>query len=153
MTKKRASGGKTHRRGRGGGGGHRGSESGALLVPEGSEQMYARVAKLYGDKRCECTVLSSTNEETSVLGVIRGSLRRKVCAGDLVLCARREFQDSKVDIFYVYKEDEIKELRKFTDCAFLKRHEEELFDCSYVVEPQQEAKENENELDIDIDTI
>lgn len=76
-----------------------------------SGQEYAQVVKMLGNGRCECFCFDGVTR----LGHIRGKMRKKVwiTAGDIILVAKRDFQDEKVDIVHKYSADEARNLKQY----------------------------------------
>ena len=76
-----------------------------------SGQEYAQVVKMLGNGRCECFCFDGITR----LGHIRGKMRKKVwiTAGDIILVAKRDFQDEKVDIVHKYTADEARNLKQY----------------------------------------
>lgn len=74
-------------------------------------QEYSQVVKMLGNGRCECFCFDGVTR----LGHIRGKMRKKVwiTAGDIVLVAKRDFQDEKVDIVHKYTADEARNLKQY----------------------------------------
>ena len=74
-------------------------------------QEYAQVVKMLGNGRCECFCFDGVTR----LGHIRGKMRKKVwiTAGDIILVAKRDFQDEKVDIVHKYTADEARNLKQY----------------------------------------
>lgn len=74
-------------------------------------QEYSQVVKMLGNGRCECFCFDGVTR----LGHIRGKMRKKVwiTAGDIVLVAKRDFQDEKVDIIHKYTADEARNLKQY----------------------------------------
>ena len=66
---------------------------------------------MLGNGRCECFCFDGVTR----LGHIRGKMRKKVwiTAGDIVLVAKRDFQDEKVDIIHKYTADEARNLKQY----------------------------------------
>ena len=66
---------------------------------------------MLGNGRCECFCFDGVTR----LGHIRGKMRKKVwiTAGDIVLVAKRDFQDEKVDIVHKYTADEARNLKQY----------------------------------------
>jgi len=66
---------------------------------------------MLGNGRCECFCFDGVTR----LGHIRGKMRKKVwiTAGDIVLVAKRDFQDEKVDIVHKYSADEARNLKQY----------------------------------------
>lgn len=86
-----------------------------LLKPT-EDQAYAKVVRLFGNCRLECTLIDSeTQAEVSKLGIIRHKIAGKgrghfIGVGDLVLVSRRDFQEDKVDVIHKYNEEEVERL-------------------------------------------
>lgn len=72
-------------------------------------QEYAQISKLLGSARFEVECFDGKTR----LATVRGNMRKKVWvkAGDVVMVSLREFEDSKCDIIYLYKSDEVKSLK------------------------------------------
>lgn len=89
------------------------NDSPHLLSPE-----YAQVEKATGSGRLEIQVFrrdensSSWAKETRI-GLIRGSLRKKVWigTGDIVLVATRDYQEDKLDVVHKYFPEEVQDLK------------------------------------------
>lgn len=69
---------------------------------------YAYVIKMLGN----CRVNLITNSGDEVIGIIRGSLRKfakrvLIEKGDIVVVAKREYQNAKVDIVHKYNREQI----------------------------------------------
>ena len=62
-----------------------------------SGQEYARITKMLGNCRCECTC----NDGRTRLGIIRGNMIKRtwITLNDLVLVTLREYQDIKQILF------------------------------------------------------
>jgi len=99
-------GGKNRRRGKGDG-----EESKRELEFKEDGQEYSQVVRMLGNGRCECFCFDGVTR----LGHIRGKMRKKVwiTAGDIVLVAKRDFQDEKVDIVHKYTADEARNLKQY----------------------------------------
>lgn len=86
-----------------------------LLLPT-EDQSYAKVVRLLGNCRLECTIIDcNTQAEVSKLGIIRHKIAGKarghfIGVGDIVLVSRRDFQDDKVDVLHKYNEEEVDRL-------------------------------------------
>jgi translation initiation factor 1A len=72
---------------------------------------YGYVNKALGNSRFEIYCGDGENR----LGILRGSIRRKVWikSGDLVLYGMRDFQDSKIDIVHKYTNEDIQRLYRY----------------------------------------
>jgi initiation factor 1A len=79
------------------------------LLPT-EDQCFAKVLKVFGGGRFQVELLDGT----VVLGVSSGKIRKRSynCKeGCLVCISKRDFQQDRVDILYVYNQDEIQTLR------------------------------------------
>ena len=74
------------------------------------DQEYAHISAVNGDGRYNLICYDKVKR----LGIMRGSLRRKVRAKekDIVLVSLRDYQDSKCDIIAHYKTEEVDKLVK-----------------------------------------
>ena len=106
LTTTTGKGGKNRRRGKGDG-----EESKRELEFKEDGQEYSQVVRMLGNGRCECFCFDGVTR----LGHIRGKMRKKVwiTAGDIVLVAKRDFQDEKVDIVHKYTADEARNLKQY----------------------------------------
>lgn len=71
---------------------------------------YAQIEKDYGNGR----IALLCENQSNILGIIRGSVSRKIRRpppGSIVLISRRDFEEDKADIVYLYNQNEIKLLR------------------------------------------
>jgi len=84
------------------------------LIFREDSQSYARIIKNLGDGRFECECFEP---EQNLLGIIRGSMRKKVWLGlgDIVLVSFRNFDNSKCDIIYKYTLDEATRLKNYNE--------------------------------------
>jgi len=105
MPKNKGAGGKSRRRGAGGG-----DVAKRELVLKEEGQEYGQVTKNLGNSRLEVHCIDGVKR----IGVIRGAIRRKmwICVGDIVLVGLRDYEDGKVDVLSRYTPDETKELIK-----------------------------------------
>ena len=80
------------------------------------DQEYAHIAEVHGDGRYGLICYDKVKR----LGIMRGSLRRKVRAkkSDIVLVSLRDFQDSKCDIIAHYKPEEVDKLVKAKEMSY-----------------------------------
>jgi len=80
------------------------------------DQEYAHIAEVHGDGRYGLICYDKIKR----LGIMRGSLRRKVRAkkSDIVLVSLRDFQDSKCDIIAHYKPEEVDKLVKAKEMSY-----------------------------------
>ena len=80
------------------------------LIKKDSEQEYAFLLERKGGPIMSLKLLDGRN----VLGVVRGKMRRRIWMnpGDILLVAKRDFQDNKVDIIGKYSDDEVRKLIK-----------------------------------------
>lgn len=76
----------------------------------GDMQEYGKITKSLGDRKVNLLL----TDNTEILGLIPGRFRKRVwmLCGDIVIVARREFQDTKVDILHKYNNDEVRLLHK-----------------------------------------
>jgi translation initiation factor 1A len=83
----------------------------SLLFSPPLGQEYAQAVRMLGNGRCECFCFDGVTR----LGHIRGKMRKKVwiTAGDIILVAKRDFQDEKVDIIHKYTADEARNLKQY----------------------------------------
>ena len=112
-----------------------------------SGQEYARITKMLGNCRCECTC----NEGRTRLGIIRGNMIKRtwITLNDLVLVTLREYQDDKADIIHKYSADEEKSLRQYGEIDQLSSNNVLANSdsvCAY-------DNESENDCNIDFDDI
>ena len=129
-------GGKNRRRGKGDG-----EESKRELEFKEDGQEYAQVVKMLGNGRCECFCFDGVTR----LGHIRGKMRKKVwiTAGDIILVAKRDFQDEKVDIVHKYTADEARNLKQYGELPENARINETIVDMAM-------ANDNDGEEDLGI---
>jgi translation initiation factor 1A len=99
-----------------------GNDNQQLLLPDGDQQIYAKVLKKLGDCRFEIKCFDGLNR----IGKVRGKLRKKVWidVGDYVLVSTRNLKNeftadsglktesNKADIFHKYTIDEVRILKK-----------------------------------------
>mmetsp|Transcript_21982 Transcript_21982/g.77085 ORF Transcript_21982/g.77085 Transcript_21982/m.77085 type:complete len:143 (-) Transcript_21982:205-633(-) len=106
MPKNKGKGGKNRRRGKKGDG----EEKRELEFREDGQQ-YAKVLKMLGNCRVEAYCYDGVKRMCH----IRGNMRKKVwvVAGDIVLVAPREFEDSKADIIHKFTNEEALKLKQF----------------------------------------
>lgn len=76
----------------------------------GDMQEYAKIIKSLGDRKVNLLL----TDNTEIMGLIPGRFRKRVwmLSGDIVIIARREFQDGKVDILHKYNNEEVRLLHK-----------------------------------------
>jgi len=105
MPKSKGKGGKNRRRGT-----KDGDEVKRELVMKEEGQEYAQVLKMLGNGRLDAFCFDGKQRQCH----IRGKMRKKVWINkdDIILLGLRDFQDSKADVIYKYKPDEIRELKK-----------------------------------------
>ena len=96
-------------------------------------QEYSQVIKMLGNGRCECFCFDGVTR----LGHIRGKMRKKVwiTAGDIVLVAKRDFQDEKVDIVHKYTADEARNLKQYGELPETARINETAVDMAMAGTP------------------
>lgn len=73
-------------------------------------QEYGQMLKALGDRRI--TVMLT--DRTEIMAIIPGRFRKRCWfkAGDIMIVARRDFQQDKFDVIHNYNEDEVKTLLK-----------------------------------------
>mmetsp|Transcript_8292 Transcript_8292/g.10866 ORF Transcript_8292/g.10866 Transcript_8292/m.10866 type:complete len:142 (+) Transcript_8292:184-609(+) len=141
MPKPKGKGGKNRRRGKGDG-----EENKRELEFKEDGQEYSQVVKMLGNGRCECFCFDGVTR----LGHIRGKMRKKVwiTAGDIVLVAKRDFQDEKVDIVHKYSADEARNLKQYGELPETARINETAVDMAMAGDG-----EAEDDIGIDFDDI
>ena len=79
----------------------------------GEMQNYGQVLRLLGDSRLEIQCTDGMKR----MGHIRGTMRKKIwiAMGDVVLVARREYEDDKCDIILKYTEEEVRKLKSLNE--------------------------------------
>ena len=79
----------------------------------GEMQNYGQVLRLLGDSRLEIQCTDGVKR----MGHIRGTMRKKIwiAMGDVVLVARREYEDDKCDIILKYTEEEVRKLKQLEE--------------------------------------
>ena len=94
---------------------------------------------MLGNGRCECFCFDGVTR----LGHIRGKMRKKVwiTAGDIVLVAKRDFQDEKVDIVHKYTADEARNLKQYGELPETARINETAVDMAMAGTPQNVVAE------------
>jgi translation initiation factor 1A len=123
-------------------------------------QEYARVTKLYGNRRIQAI----DNQGNECLGIIPGKFKSRVWinVGDIILLGIREFQHDKCDVIYKYTNQESKKLHKMgeiTNVLFENKSAEDLLqdddadsgdNIVYFDDSEDEInKEDSGDLDID----
>ncbi len=85
-------------------------------ISKTDDQDYAKILKVFGSGRYQVLCLSDKIER---LGISRGKMnsRGKIVIDSLVLISKRDYQDSKCDILYLYDRDELKVLQHHGDIA------------------------------------
>jgi len=76
----------------------------------GEMQCYGQVLRLLGDSRLEIQCTDGVKR----MGHIRGTMKKKVwiAMGDVVLIAKRDYEDDKCDIILKYTEEEVRKLKQ-----------------------------------------
>lgn len=89
------------------------SSSSRPLELKAESQEYARVTKLYGNRRVQAV----NNEGTECLCIIPGKFKSRVWinVGDIILLGIRQFQSDKCDVIYKYTSQEAKKLYKLKE--------------------------------------
>ena len=98
---------------------------------------------MLGNGRCECFCFDGVTR----LGHIRGKMRKKVwiTAGDIVLVAKRDFQDEKVDIVHKYSADEARNLKQYGELPETARINETAVDMAMA------GGDDDDDIGIDFD--
>ncbi len=114
-----------------------------LILKDSEDQDYAKVQKLLGN----CRVELMCNDKEKRLGIIRGQMRKKVWVNinSVVLYSKREYEDDKVDIIHVYKNETLLNHYKKMNLTFSILNEEEKDDDIYF--------NNDSEDDFNLDEI
>ena len=75
---------------------HNSNDNDKIIFKDGDDQDYGKVEKLLGN----CRVQLICNDKEKRLGIIRGSMRKKVWINlnSVVLYCKRQYEDDKVDI-------------------------------------------------------
>ena len=86
--------------------------------------------------------------ESNVIDML-GKMRKKVwiTAGDIVLVAKRDFQDEKVDIVHKYTADEARNLKQYGELPETARINETAVDMAMT------ADDDDNDIGIDFDDL
>lgn len=98
---------------------------------------------MLGNGRCECFCFDGVTR----LGHIRGKMRKKVwiTAGDIILVAKRDFQDEKVDIVHKYSADEARNLKQYGELPETARINETAVDMAMA------GGDDDDDIGIDFD--
>jgi len=115
------------------------------LCTQQTGQEYSQVVRMLGNGRCECFCFDGVTR----LGHIRGKMRKKVwiTAGDIVLVAKRDFQDEKVDIIHKYTADEARNLKQYGELPETARINETAVDMAMA------GGDEDDDIGIDFDDI
>jgi len=76
-----------------------------------NDQSYGKAIQMYGNRRFKVQLFNEQKDEK--LAIIPGSMKGKrnwITTSTVVLLNIREFQNNKVDVIYVYTEEQTKEL-------------------------------------------
>tara|TARA_Y100000741_G_C18242379_1_gene554141 strand:+ start:398 stop:817 length:420 start_codon:yes stop_codon:yes gene_type:complete len=114
------------------------------ILKDSDEQDYGKVIKLLGN----CRVRLLCNDKIERIGLIRGSMKKKqwVNLDNIVLYSKREYENDKVDIIFVYNNIVIKNIQHLLNLNFIIDEQNEIDDLF--------IDNNEIELDnIDFDLI
>lgn len=81
------------------------NEEQIIMLKNDENQDYGYVIKLLGN----CRVLLLCNDKQERLGIIRGNMRKRqwINLNNLILYSKREYEDDKVDIIFVYTNEMI----------------------------------------------
>jgi translation initiation factor 1A len=128
-----------------------------LKDDEDSSQEYCQISKALGNGRYEAKFFDGKIR----LAHAAGKLKKKkifVNTGDVVVVSLREFQDDKCDIIYVYKQTEIKQLKKLGQIPVdvseeSAEHKEADTGFDFDEEDATAAQPDRNLDDIDFDAI
>lgn len=114
-----------------------------LILKDSEDQDYGKVQKLLGN----CRVELICNDKEKRLGIIRGQMRKKVWVNinSVVLYSKREYEDDKVDIIHVYKNETLLNHYNKMNLSFSILNEEEKDDDIYF--------NNDREDDFNLDEI
>ena len=114
-----------------------------LILKDSEDQDYGKVQKLLGN----CRVELICNDKEKRLGIIRGQMRKKVWVNinSVVLYSKREYEDDKVDIIHVYKNETLLDHYNKMNLSFSILNEEEKDDDIYF--------NNDSEDDFNLDEI
>jgi len=106
MPKNKGKGGKNRRRGK-----NEADKERRDLTFKEDQQEYAQVIKLLGNGRVEAACFDGVRR----LALIRGKMRKKVWInqGDIILVAKRSYQDEKGDVILKYTSDEARQLKTY----------------------------------------
>jgi initiation factor 1A len=114
-----------------------------VMELRGNMEEYAKVSKALGDKR----VIVVLVDGQQIIAHIPGKFKKKkiwVNIDSVVLVSRREFENSKMDIIYLYEHEEVKKMVKMGEIpeSFLQSGTSQLVS-------QSENNENEEGFDIE----
>lgn len=123
---------------------HNSNDDDKIIFKDGDDQDYGKVEKLLGN----CRVQLICNDKEKRLGIIRGSMRKKVWINlnSVVLYSKRQYEDDKVDIIHVYKNESLFENSKKMNLTFSILNEEQKDEDVYFNYSSDEN--NQDEYDI-----
>jgi len=110
-------------------------------------QMYGKAIQMYGNRRFKVQLFNEKLDEK--LAIIPGSMKGKrnwIKTSTIVLLGIREFQDNKVDVIYVYTEEQTKELvrrKEFSEKMLKNDEQDDIDDIDFDLE-------GEDSFDIDM---
>ena len=115
------------------------------LIYSEEGQYYAVITKMLGDGRVMLKYVNGKNRLVEVMGIIRGSMRKRVWIniGNFVLITERDYESGKVDIIHKYTDKNVHSLKKNKEIT------QELFDCS----DSYTTKEGDDKIEASIDFI
>mgnify|MGYP001329172382 CR=1 FL=1 len=122
------------------------------LIYKDDMQEYGLMLKALGDRRISVQLV----DKTEIMAIIPGRFRKRCWfkAGDVIIVARRDFQQDKFDVVYKYNEEETKQLIKtFEIPEFFKDstlQQETVFEFE---EEKIKLDDTNKEEDIDFDDI
>lgn len=111
-----------------------------VMIFKDDMQEYGQMIKALGDRR----VTVMLTDKTEIMAIIPGRFRKRCWfkAGDIIIVARRDFQQDKFDVIHKYTEDEVKILlRQYEIPEFFKDssvQEETVFEFEEEKEPVDE---------------
>ena len=96
------------------------------ILKDSDEQDYGKVIKLLGN----CRVRLLCNDNIERIGLIRGSMKKKqwVNLDNIVLYSKREYENDKVDIIFVYNNIVIKNIQHLLNLNFTTDGQNEIDD-------------------------
>tara|TARA_B000000565_G_C23731229_1_gene357304 strand:- start:632 stop:1060 length:429 start_codon:yes stop_codon:yes gene_type:complete len=123
------------------------NEDDKIIFKDSEDQDYGKVEKLLGN----CRVQLICNDKVKRLGIIRGSMRKKVWINlnSVVLYSKRPYEDDKVDIIHVYKNESLFDNSRKMNLTFSILNEEQKDDDIFFNNNSDES----DDIDYDINHI